>query len=352
MTPRTQSTAPIAKQSATRSVVPQRMGPGAPPRISCIAFGASLWALFSCQTHSPLCAGLHASCLYERREPFRPLCLDALTPQLHINKQHNQEFEKHHMQSATVLAHAARRCAATSASAPTSRNADCTSKRTTFRAAQQCHVHMQVFMDIGLCPDAFKPAAERRMGDASSLCDSPEPLGRLEIGLFGDAAPGTAARFEQLLTDGTYERTIFHRIKPGQYIQAGRQGQKRLGQVRARFAPCLERCGFLIGADPLRAAKACAVFAAGFPQSWLACCPMNLAAPRMCACLWASGLCALADACAHQLREEQQSPKDLSAPVCAACRWRLGSGLRATAMWCATHQRLQSFTACSSDSAI
>jgi len=38
----------------------------------------------------------------------------------------------------------------------------------------------RVFMEVGLCPGGFR--ADRALGDASALCNDPEPLGRIEIG--------------------------------------------------------------------------------------------------------------------------------------------------------------------------
>ena len=67
-----------------------------------------------------------------------------------------------------------------------------------------------VFLDVGLCPEAYR--SDRTIGDKSALCTDAAPLGRITIGLFGDAAPGTVARFKKLLADGTYNGTIFHKV--------------------------------------------------------------------------------------------------------------------------------------------
>jgi len=38
----------------------------------------------------------------------------------------------------------------------------------------------RAYLEVGLCPGGFRP--DRALGDPSALCDSPEPLGRIEIG--------------------------------------------------------------------------------------------------------------------------------------------------------------------------
>jgi len=72
------------------------------------------------------------------------------------------------------------------------------------------------------------------MGDKSALCASPEPQGRLVLGLFGDVAPQTVANFASLVSQGVYTGTLFHKVLPGRYLLAGRQGSKRYGYVDSR----------------------------------------------------------------------------------------------------------------------
>ena len=45
----------------------------------------------------------------------------------------------------------------------------------------------QVFLDVGICMDGYRK--DRRLGDASILCDNPEALGRIVIDLYGEAGP-------------------------------------------------------------------------------------------------------------------------------------------------------------------
>lgn len=87
----------------------------------------------------------------------------------------------------------------------------------------------KVFLDIGLCPEAYR--TNRAIGDKSALCSDARPLGRITIGLYGDSAPSTVANFVKLVQDGAYTGTTFHKVLPGKYLQAGKQGSKRYGRV-------------------------------------------------------------------------------------------------------------------------
>ncbi|KAL4535009.1 hypothetical protein Ndes2437A_g05752 [Nannochloris sp. 'desiccata'] len=48
----------------------------------------------------------------------------------------------------------------------------------------------RVYLEFGLCPEGVRN--DRRLGDKSILCSDPEALGRVVIGLYGNAAPGPA----------------------------------------------------------------------------------------------------------------------------------------------------------------
>lgn len=52
---------------------------------------------------------------------------------------------------------------------------------------------------------------DRRMGDKSAICEDPEPLGRIVLGLYGDAAPATVANFLYLVRSGLLQGTTFQR---------------------------------------------------------------------------------------------------------------------------------------------
>jgi len=85
----------------------------------------------------------------------------------------------------------------------------------------------RVYLDIGMCPEAIRQ--NRTLGDKSVLCSDPVSLGRLNIGLYGDAAPGTVATFKTLISSGALNGTQFSKILPGQWLIAGKQGSKRQG---------------------------------------------------------------------------------------------------------------------------
>ena len=89
----------------------------------------------------------------------------------------------------------------------------------------------RVYLDFGLCPEAIR--VNRTLGDKSALCLEPEPLGRLVIGLYGKAAPGTVALFLATLKAGAYEGSALTKILPGQFLSAGKQGSHRMGLVEA-----------------------------------------------------------------------------------------------------------------------
>lgn len=85
----------------------------------------------------------------------------------------------------------------------------------------------RVYLDFGLCPEGVR--TDRRLGDKSILCSEPEPLGRLVIGLYGNAAPGTVTNFKTLVQTQALAGTALSKIIPGQWIVAGTQGSHRSG---------------------------------------------------------------------------------------------------------------------------
>ncbi len=50
-------------------------------------------------------------------------------------------------------------------------------------------------------------------------------------GLYGNAVPRTVENFLALVSSGNLVGTTFSRVLAGEYIQAGKQGQRRLGAV-------------------------------------------------------------------------------------------------------------------------
>jgi peptidyl-prolyl cis-trans isomerase B (cyclophilin B) len=89
----------------------------------------------------------------------------------------------------------------------------------------------RVFMDLGLCTKGYKK--DRRLGDASILCDDPESLGRIVIDLYGGVAPSTVKNFKRLIESGALEGTVVNRSFPGEFIAAGQQGSHRMGYLEA-----------------------------------------------------------------------------------------------------------------------
>lgn len=53
-------------------------------------------------------------------------------------------------------------------------------------------------------------------------------------GLYGNLAPTTVQNFLRATEAGALDGTIFSRIIAGEYVQAGKQGQKRLGEVETQ----------------------------------------------------------------------------------------------------------------------
>lgn len=85
----------------------------------------------------------------------------------------------------------------------------------------------RVYLEFGLCPEGVR--SDRRLGDKSILCSDPEEIGRIVIGLYGNAAPGTVANFKTLIATQALNGTCLSKIIPGQWLVAGTQGPKRSG---------------------------------------------------------------------------------------------------------------------------
>ncbi|XP_031284864.1 peptidyl-prolyl cis-trans isomerase CYP28, chloroplastic [Pistacia vera] len=88
----------------------------------------------------------------------------------------------------------------------------------------------RIFMDFSLCPTFFRP-------ERDSLCTDSTPLGRLVIGLYGHQVPITVSNFKSMITSSTYKNTLVHKIFPGQYFLAGRQGRR---ETKGEVHPPLE----------------------------------------------------------------------------------------------------------------
>lgn len=96
----------------------------------------------------------------------------------------------------------------------------------------------RIFMDFSLCPNFSLP--NRTLGDTiTTLCSDSTPLGRVILGLYGNLVPLTVSNFKSLCTASSnntdtpsYRNTLVHKIFPGRYFLAGRQGRPDKGEVR------------------------------------------------------------------------------------------------------------------------
>ncbi|CAI5473917.1 unnamed protein product [Closterium sp. Yama58-4] len=99
-------------------------------------------------------------------------------------------------------------------------------------AAPDTTVTHRAFLDFAVCPTAVR--LDRTLGDDALICADGEPLGRVVLGLYGRAAPDTVAQFVRMVAGdagSTYKGSVIHRSLPGQYVQAGHQGQVARGDV-------------------------------------------------------------------------------------------------------------------------
>ncbi|KAG9456223.1 hypothetical protein H6P81_000731 [Aristolochia fimbriata] len=91
----------------------------------------------------------------------------------------------------------------------------------------------RVFLDLSICPNYFR--SERSLADDPTTCLESQPLGRLVLGLYGKLVPVTVANFKSMCTGSagsSYRGTLVHKIFPGQYFVAGKQGRRDKGEVR------------------------------------------------------------------------------------------------------------------------
>ncbi|KAF5469633.1 hypothetical protein F2P56_013691, partial [Juglans regia] len=90
----------------------------------------------------------------------------------------------------------------------------------------------RVFMDFSLCPTTTFPSGT----DSSNapLCSESIPLGRVILGLYGHLVPITVTNFKSMCspTSSSYKNTLVHKIFPGQFFLAGRQGRRDKAEVR------------------------------------------------------------------------------------------------------------------------
>ncbi|XP_057431886.1 peptidyl-prolyl cis-trans isomerase CYP28, chloroplastic [Lotus japonicus] len=90
----------------------------------------------------------------------------------------------------------------------------------------------RVFMDFSLCPTSFLP-------NRDTVCSDSTPLGRVVLGLYGNLVPLTVSNFKSLClassdpSSSSYKNTLVHKLFPGRYFLAGRQGRPDKGEVRS-----------------------------------------------------------------------------------------------------------------------
>ncbi|XP_050214200.1 peptidyl-prolyl cis-trans isomerase CYP28, chloroplastic isoform X2 [Mercurialis annua] len=91
----------------------------------------------------------------------------------------------------------------------------------------------RIFMDFSLCPNYFRP--DRTLSDTvATLCTESTSLGRIILGLYGNLVPVTVSNFKTMCKTSSfsYKNTLVHKILPGQFFVAGKQGRRDKGEVR------------------------------------------------------------------------------------------------------------------------
>lgn len=86
----------------------------------------------------------------------------------------------------------------------------------------------RVFLDFSLCPTYFRSDPSATLSSTTPCSDS-TPLGRVVLGLYGRHVPLTVSTFKLMCTSSStsYKNTPIHKIFPGQFFLAGRQGLRR-----------------------------------------------------------------------------------------------------------------------------
>ena len=97
----------------------------------------------------------------------------------------------------------------------------------------------RVFLDVSICPTFFRvqpqpqAQAQEQAQDLSPCTDS-ELMGRVVLGLYGKLVPITVSNFKAMCTGSagsSYKNTLVHKVLPGQFLVAGRQGRREKGEV-------------------------------------------------------------------------------------------------------------------------
>ncbi|KMT03602.1 hypothetical protein BVRB_8g192750 [Beta vulgaris subsp. vulgaris] len=89
----------------------------------------------------------------------------------------------------------------------------------------------RVFFDFSVCPTYFRAQGQGQAQEVT-LCADSEPMGRVVLGLYGKIVPITVSNFKAMCTRPMgYKNTLVHKILPGQFLVAGRQGRRDKGEV-------------------------------------------------------------------------------------------------------------------------
>lgn len=118
----------------------------------------------------------------------------------------------------------------------------------------------RVFMDFSLCASYLR--SDRPLGASDlSICPDAEPLGRVVFGLYGRSVPITVSNFRAICASASYRGSLVHKLIPGQFFVAGKQGLRRdKGEVlRLSILPKLVTFPFLLPLWPIhkRATSIC-----------------------------------------------------------------------------------------------
>ncbi|GAB4832746.1 cytochrome P450 monooxygenase 28 [Ancistrocladus abbreviatus] len=91
----------------------------------------------------------------------------------------------------------------------------------------------RVFLDFSICPSYFR--TDRAQDQDLPPCPDSQPIGRVVLGLYGKLVPITVSNFKSMCSGASgssYKNTLVHKIFPGQFMLAGRQGRREKGVVK------------------------------------------------------------------------------------------------------------------------
>lgn len=113
----------------------------------------------------------------------------------------------------------------------------------------------RVFLDFSICATFFRVQPQvQDQGQDLPPCTDSEPIGRVVLGLYGKLVPITVSNFKAMCTGSagsSYKHTLVHKVFPGQFLVAGRQGRREKGEVTppsrlARNTEAVESRAFML----------------------------------------------------------------------------------------------------------